>query len=235
MARTRLSRRRETKSKKNLYLTLIAIIAIVYLLIKFGIPLLVNFSLFVSQIGRNEETNTIVQKTYIAPPILNPLPEATNSAKITISGKAFKNQSISLYINDELIAKESTDDKGEFLFSETLDNGQNEIKVNATYDNNKSDFSATSTIIFDNKSPELTIESPSDGQTFHKGDNVIEVTGKTDVNTDVTVNGFWAIVNDNNQYIYDLTLKEGENEILVEAVDNAGNKSEKLIKVNYSS
>ncbi len=235
MARTRLSRRQDKKSKKNFYLTIIGIIIILYIFFKFGLPLLVNLSLFVSQIGKNSEQTVNVQKTYVSPPVLNPLPEATNSAKIVISGKAFKDQTISLYINDDLISKDATDDKGEFSFTELLDKGENEIKVKAKQDNNESDFSYASTVIFKDKSPDLTIDYPEDGQNFEKDNNKINISGKTSLDADVTVNGFWAIVDENNIYSYSLNLKEGENEINVVAVDKAGNKSEKSIKVNYSS
>ncbi len=234
MTKTRLSRRQDKKSKKTLYLTIIGIIAIFYLLFKFGLPLLVNLSLFISQIGKNEQSNTNNQQTYIAAPFLNPLPEATNSAEIIISGKAFEKQTISLYINNKLISKDNADKNGEFLFSENLEKGENEIKVKAKQENNESDFSSVSMIIFEDKAPDITIDYPSDEQSFGKGDGKINVSGNTSPDTNVTVNGFWATIDENNNFSYTFNLKEGENQINVVAIDKAGNKSEKSIKVSYS-
>jgi bacillopeptidase F len=234
MARTRLSRRLEKKSKKNFFFATIGIIVIIFLLLKFGIFLLANLSLYVSHIGRKENVTKSNQKSYIAPPILNPLPNATNSASIVISGNAFKDENISLFINDVKVDNQSTDEKGAFSFSENLDKGSNEIKTKAKIGSNESDFSDVFNIVFEDKAPQLTIDSPSDGQSFGKGDSKIPVTGTTNVSTSVTVNGFWAVIDENNHYSYTLNLKDGENQIIVVATDLAGNKSEKVVKVNYS-
>jgi bacillopeptidase F len=234
MARTRLSRRLEKKSKQSFLLTTIGIIVVFFLLFKFGIPMLANFSLFISQIGKKEDVGKTESTSYVAPPILNPLPNATNSASIVISGRAFKDQSISLFINDQLISKQSTDNKGEFSFRESLDKGSNSIKTKAKQQNNESDFSDTFNVTYEDKSPQLSIDSPTDGQSFSKTDNKALVSGKTDSGVDVTINGFWAIMDENNQYSYSLTLKNGENQISVTATDQAGNKTEKTIRVNYS-
>jgi hypothetical protein len=234
MTRTRLSRRLEKKSRKNFLLKLFGIFIILFILVKYGIPLLANFSLFISQIGKKDELSNSKQNTYISSPILNPLPTATNSAKIVISGSASKSQEIFLYINNELLDKQQADEKGTFSFSEELNNGNNEIKVRAKQNNAESDFSEADNIVYLNKSPQLTIDTPTDGQKFLKGDENIQVTGKTDPNTSVTINGFFATIDENNQYAYTLNLKSGDNNIQIVAVDNAGNKTEKSIKINYS-
>lgn len=212
----------------------IAIIAVTIALFKFGIPLLVNVSLFISGIGKNNETVKNEQKTYIAPPTLDPLVSATNSAQIKITGKAFKDQKISLYVNDRFIESISTNKKGEFNFEYTLESGTNEIKARVKQGENQSDFSPIQTITYGNKQPLLEINSPTDGQSYSKDSKIIDVTGKTDSNVTVTINDFIAILDENNNFRYALTLHDGDNEILVSATDTAGNKTQKSIKVKYS-
>jgi bacillopeptidase F len=84
----------------------------------------------------------------------------------------------------------------------------------------------------------LDVSSPSDGQGFNKNQvntgNTINVAGKTDQGVSVTVNGFWAVVDDNNNFSYTLPLQNGDNQIKIVAVDLAGNKTEKDLKVNFS-
>jgi len=231
--RSRRQRTFERDSRKNLFLSLLGIIVVLFALFKFGIPLLANFSLLISG-----QTTSSEQKkdefSFINSPILNSLPSATNSAEIVITGKSAKKSQIELFINDSLVNKASANSKGEFEFEHTLSEGNNKISVR-TRDNDKtSDFSQNFDVIFDSKAPELSINSPSDSQSFSKDQNKAQVSGKTEADSTVTVNGFRAIVDGSGNFSYNLPLQNGENRIKVVASDLAGNKVEKEIKVSYS-
>lgn len=232
--RSRLYRQLERDSKKNIFLSVFGIIVLLFVLLKFGLPALVSFSLFLSgskQTAQSQQNSTEI----ITPPQLNPLPSATNSANFVLSGKAQPQAVIDLYINDNLLDKTQTDRNGGFSFNSTYLKGDNKIYVKARLDNKTSDSSDTIDVLFKNTSPSLTINSPSDGQQFSKDQNSINVSGTTDSGTRVTVNGFWAIVDQNNNFNYQLKLQNGGNDIKIEAIDQAGNKTDKEIKVNYSS
>ena len=238
MRRSRLTRSVEKKTKKTIILSTIGIIIIMFIMLKFGLEFLVNFSLFISNSKNQQTAVSTNQINYIAPPILNPLPNATNSAQIIISGKALKNQTIYLYINNNQQDQVQTDPDGNFTFSETLNAGDNQIKTLAQSNNKKSDYSNEFDVIYKNNKPTLDVSSPSDGQSFNKNQvgtgNSIEVTGKTDAGVSVTVNGFWAVIDINNNFSYTLPLQNGDNQIKIIATDQAGNKTEKDLKVNYS-
>lgn len=234
MARSRLSRRMEEKTKKNLLLSVLGIILVTLLVFKFGIPLLINLSLFLSWPRGNQEQFKNKELSFIAAPILNSFPQATSSAHITISGQAVKGQTINLYINDNLIDKTKTKENGSFLFEETIGPGENTIKAKALIGDKESEFSKLITISFKSSPPFLNISSPSDGQSFAKDQNTANVQGTTDSDVKVTVNGFWAITDSAGSFSYRLPLQNGENKIKIVAVDIAGNKTEKEIKVTYS-
>ncbi len=221
------------KTKRNLLLSVLGIIVIVFLVFKFGIPLLVNASLFLSG-SRNNERSVNQNPSFIAPPIINPLPQATSSANIIISGIASKNQTISLYVNDNLIDKMKTKNDGTFSFNESIKEGENTIKTKAIENNRESEFSNPVVIAFKNAPPSLNISSPTDGQSFSKDQNVAEIKGATDQDVKVTINGFWAIADSIGNFSYKFPLQAGENKIKIEAVDLAGNKTEKEIKATYS-
>lgn len=233
MARSRLSRRMESKTKKNLALSVLGIILIVLLVLKFGIPLLVNLSLFLSGSQSKEETK-IQNSSFIDPPILDSFPEATASANIIISGAASKEQTINLYINDNLIDTAIAEDNGRFSFRQTLKPGENNIKAKAVINGKESDFSNTIAIFFKSARPSLNLSFPSDNQSFSKDQNVAEIKGTTDLDVRITVNGLWAITDSNGNFSYRLSLQNGENRIKITATDIAGNKTEKEIKINYS-
>lgn len=234
MKRSRLSRRLEKQGRKNIIFSIFGILFVFFALFKFGIPLLADFSLFVS----NNDTKSASEKqklNFIAPPLLNPMFNATNSANINVSGVSSPKQTIELYINEELVNKITTEDDGSFKFTDIKLNGtENILKAKAIIDNNESDFSKPISVLFKNSNPSLTIESPSDNQNFSSDQKSIEVTGKTDAGVKVTINDFWVIVDETGKFSYNLTLKDGENNIKIIAIDEAGNKTEMEKKVTYS-
>jgi len=207
---------------------------ILFALIKFGIPLLVNLTLFVS--GEKTQTSTSNKTAFfIPPPTLNFEYDATNSARIKISGSSSPNQIINLYINDNLVDKTETKNDSSFSFETILIPGENIIRARATTENGReSNLSESLTITFKSGAPSLEIKFPSDGQAFSKDQNTVEIKGTTDPYVRITINNFWAIIDENNNFSYTLGLKDGENEIKIVAQDQAGNKTEKSISVTYS-
>lgn len=233
MIRSRLSKRMEGKTRKNLALSILGIILIALLVLKFGIPFLANLSLFLSGSQSKEQVN-VQSPSFIAPPVLDSFPEATSSADIIISGVASKKQTINLYINNELVDTTKSGDDGKFSFKEKITPGENTINAKAVTNEKESDFSNNIITAFKNAPPSLNVSSPSDGQSFSKDQNTAEVKGTSDSDVKVTVNGLWAITDNNGNFSYNLPLQNGENKIKVAATDLAGNKTEKEIKVTYS-
>jgi hypothetical protein len=233
--RSRLTLKTEKRTRKTIVLTSFGILIILILLIKFGVNLLVGFSVFLAGTKNQSPTNSSSSsEAFIASPVLNPLPGATNSAKIDISGKSQPDKIIELYINNNLKDSAQADKMGNFLFSQTLFNGENQIRTRAMKNNQLSDFSTSFSVFFKNTTPSLTVDYPSDGQSFSKDQNSINVKGKTDSGVTITVNGFWAIIDENNNFSYNLPLQNGDNQIRIIATDQAGNNSEKNLKVSYS-
>lgn len=232
---SRLSRRIEKKTKKNLILSLLGIIIIIFLILKVGIPLLVNFSLLIAnQKDKSTTSQNTTNPSFISPPVLNPLPSATNSAALVISGNGNTGQTVRIYINDNLIDETPTKKDGSFSINETLKKGTNTIQTKSELNGKESDFSNSIVVTYSDTKPSLEITSPSDGQTFSKDQNTAPVSGKTDPDVKITVNGFWAIVDDNNNFSYSLPLQNGDNQIKVIATDNASNTTEKDIKITYN-
>lgn len=223
----------EQKTKKNLLLSILGIILVLLFVFKFGLPLLINLSLFLSGSKGSQEQLDKKDQSFIAPPILNSFPQATSSARITISGVASKDQTISLYINSDLIDETKTEENGNFSFEPTLRSGENTIKVKTVVGNKESEFSKSVTVVLKSAPPSLKITSPSDGQSF-KDQNTVDIQGTTDSDVKITVNGFWAITDNQGLFSYRLPLQNGENKIKIIATDIADNKKELEIKVTYS-
>lgn len=234
--RSRLARRLEQQSKRNLLISALGIFVVLFLLFKFGLPLLINFTLFISGFKNSQDTSSEKSVSFVSPPVLNPLPSATNSAEVTISGSAPQKQTVMLYLDGGLVGKMKVDKDANFLFENIeLSKGTNTITAKAMDEKgNESENSDPITVLLKTDSPQLSIDSPSDGQSFAKDDKTAQVRGKTDSGVKVTVNNFWVIVDENGNFSYQLPLRDGENKIAVVAVDEAGNKAEMERKVNYS-
>ena len=233
--RSRLSRKIQQQNQKALIGSIIGIIIVLFLLLKYGLPFLVNVSYLVAG-SKNQETTTKEEKGFIASPILHALPTATNSATFTISGTSVTKGTVSLYINDDLVDKKTVEDDGAFSFDDVkLTKGENKIKTKITEGKKESDFSREVILIYKDSSPTLTIDSPTDGKTFSKNDDrTLSVTGKTDPGVKVTINDFWAIVDEEGSFSYSFPLQNGENKITFTATDEAGNKTEAQRKVTYN-
>lgn len=235
--RSRLSRKLERQTRNTFLLSVFGIAAILVVLIKFGVPFLTNFSLFISGSDyKNEQIDNKNKKVFIQAPILDPLESATNSAKITIKGIASTEQTIDLYINNEIVDKTKTKKNNSFVFEDiTLASGENVIKAQATTkESKKSEFSNEIIVVYKKEAPKLSVDSPNQDQSFSKDDNPIKVSGKTNPGTRVIVNDFWAIVDEQGNFSYNLRLQNGDNTIKIVATDEAGNKTEMERKVKYS-
>ena len=163
------------------------------------------------------------------PPIFLEVPEAVNKTKIDLKGSSVPKTKIELFVNGPKEASVLTDISGEFLFTNVkLNEGKNTIfaKANET----KSDVI---TIRYDNEKPKIELETPKNGEKIENLNNRIEVIGKINEEATVKVNGRVAIQRPDNSFSILLGVREGDLEIIIEATDLAGNKSEEKLSVTY--
>ncbi len=231
--KSRLEQLSHKRYARNIILIIIGFFFLILVFFFYGVPLLINFSLFVENFrGSNESSISVNNSNYIPPPVLNLLPSATNSAQITISGSALPNQTVKLYLNGKYIKQIKSDEDKNFVINNViLANGENDIKAKSIESNNKeSQYSQNIHIVYKNKSPALEVKYPNDQQIISNSSN-INVEGKTDGDAQVTVNGYWAIIDNLGNFSYLLNLQKGDNKIKIVASDEAGNKTEKEVVV----
>ena len=90
----------------------------------------------------------------------------------------------------------------------------------------------------DNTAPLITLDNTSSaaeyGVDYAVSEPVVKVSGALNEPGEVRINNMPAAVGDDFKFSLDITLKEGENDILIEAADVNGNKSEsKRLSVRY--
>ena len=233
MVYSRLIRHEEREQRKRLIFALGGMLGLVIFLFVFGLKILVGFSLFVDRMRGSAPQQTQTQEL-ILPPMLDLLPEATNSATITITGKSDTGLKIALYIDDEEAITLPVKDDGTFTFTKRLAEGEHTVSAKAKNDKEGvSDLSNILKVTITRKKPELTISSPTDGARIVGDNNTIVVKGKTAPDNSVTVNDRLAVVSSDGSFSYTHKLSEGDTTLRIVAKDPAGNDTSEERRVSY--
>lgn len=232
---SRLARFEEKKLKTRLIFAVIGMLLVVTLLIVFGFRLMIGFFIFLDQMRGKNPTEQSQSTALVIPPYLDPLPTATMSGRLTITGRGQPNATIILYINDSESRRETIPDDGIFsIVSQNLPEGTYTIRAKTADNNgNTSNFSNTITTTIKKRPPILTISSPIDDMIVSGDDNMLQIEGKTDEGVDVRVNDRFVIVKSDGSFTYPYPLEEGENTLTIQAIDQAGNMTQVEKIVTY--
>lgn len=232
--RSRLTRTQARQTKKQIIVFSIAIVITLFVFINFGPTVLTAVGGILS--GKKNTFTLPSSKNVLDAPSINQPFTATDSAKIKISGKtSYKEAEVELFVNDSSENMVSVRDDGSFVFDNVpLQQGDNILKVRVTKGKDLSDFSSDYLIkLLKSGAPKLDVSFPQDNATLQKGDQEINVTGTTDSENSVTVNGFVAIVDSSGNFSYYLKLNEGDNSINIVAQNPAGRSTTKTLKVTF--
>ena len=224
-----------------MWLNIVGIIILVAALWFGGLTLLSNIDVFWHILGRDQSAEQVTtNEDTVAPsrPQLNALPTATNESRIEVSGVAEAESTVTLMLNNRLITETFANNEGAFSFENVLlVKGNNAISVIATDEaDNKSEPSREARVTLSTEAPDLTVDSPSDGAEFTgDAERTITVSGTTTPGAVLTVNDTRAIVGDEGDFSLALSLhRDGDNEILIVAADQAGNETEYALTVKYN-
>lgn len=173
-----------------------------------------------------------------AKPFLQSEKEYTNEDKVKLTGVAGSGQKVQLFKDNNKEKEVVVDGEGKFEF--------NDIEINTNQDSTtefyvvskndrgeESELSNTVKITYDKKKPDLTISSPNNDDRIKSFSRSLQVTGNTESDSKVTVNGKVASVNQEGVYSATIALVDEVNEIKVEAEDTAGNKTVATVAVYF--
>lgn len=220
-------------SKKTISLGLLTIL-LFGLIVVFGLPLLVKFSILLGE-AKNKKNDEVVEK--VLPPMIPRLIlpfEATNSSRISISGVADPGVTVELLKNDVSLSKVKTTESGDFVIPDVdLETGENIFNAIAVADKGgSSELTKPLKVIFDDQAPEIILENPkTDTLSVDSADYT--VLGKSEKGVSVTVSGRLAMVDDNGNFKLKVQLSIGKNELEIVVVDPAGNEVRKIVTIVY--
>jgi len=233
--RSYLKRNEESRHIKRAIALTISTIAIGLLILFFGLPAIINFSSFVAGL---KKSNTPVEVNDTTPPIVprfDTLPEATNNAKLKLSGTtepgAFVTIEYGIY-EDEVVAGSD----GSFNLIINLKEGDNTIRAySEDSSGNKSTEVVTADVKYDTTPPKFDVETPSNGSTFYGSkQRQVTISGITETDSQITINDRFVYVEEDGKFAFATTLSDGENKFIVKSTDAAGNSSEKELTLNFT-
>jgi len=230
----RIAIEEKNNQKKAITFVGLSIVTIVVLFF-FGIPLIAKFVSFISDFSKKDTPITVNDNTPPAPPRFNNLPDGFNKQQIDISGNTEEGSTVTIFIND-LSNEVVSDNYGEFNILADLKLGENIIYATAKdQSGNQSVESNRYVVVYDNEAPQITIKSPSSGQSFYGQDQKeIEITGNTDPKSSLTINDRFVSVTDSGDFKYKFSLNDGENSLNFKAIDIAQNETEKTMTVTFT-
>lgn len=232
------SRRVKTEEKKNIrkaYIFIFLTIALLTVFFIYGIPTIVKFAAFLTEIKRTSTKIEVTDTTPPPPPRFEPIAEFTKEDKIDISGQTEAGASVKLTLNgkeNEIVANS----EGHFTYSFSLIKGENTVVAKAVDQNgNESIDSEKITVFLDKDAPPITINKPNDLDQFYGAkERQIVIEGQTEEDAVVNINGRMVVVENDGSFSYFTTLSDGANNFTIKVHDQAGNEVEKSLRVTFN-
>lgn len=232
------SRRAKVEEKKNIrkaYWYIFLSIASLAILFFLGLPLIIKFAGFFTNLGKSDKPVDVSDITPPAPPQFNEFDEFTSKTSLKLEGRSEDGAIVTLTFNNK-DSEAVANSEGKFSFDVDLNKGENSFYAKATDQaGNEGQVTDTFKIYFDNEKPELSLESPSDGETFYgSGQRQVNIKGSTDPDAEVFINDRFVTVSDDGTFSFATTLSEGINDFNIRAVDKASNETSVSISLNFN-
>jgi bacillopeptidase F (M6 metalloprotease family)/putative cell wall-binding protein/subtilisin family serine protease len=158
----------------------------------------------------------------------------TNVPEIAVAGRVDMDSLVTIYVNGEEAAQTQAEN-GLFEAVVTLEDGENVITATAEIATGVTDPSQPVTVVLDRVVPEVAVEAPEDG--FITNKQVVTVSGHAfdQYLAKILVNGSPIEFAPDGSFSTKVMLDEGENTIVVEALDLAGNTGADSVTVHLDT
>lgn len=225
----------EKRNSRRAALMIMGTVGVIILAVMFGIPVLVKLAVFVGDMNSARQGGEKTDLIPPAPPWIEITYSATNSAVQNIWGYSESGARVVLTRNSKSVGSVEAADDGRYeVTGIRLDEGNNLfVAVAVDPAGNKSGESQTVNLKYLEGAPKLEIDAPGDGAEVTGSSNRLDVMGKTDSGVRLTINDRWVTVNASGEFKWQAQLVSGENRLKIAVVDEAGNRTEKELVVNY--
>lgn len=223
--KTRLMDHEEQRMIRRILIAGGATVLLLGLIFFGGVRALISLGTLFDRMKGNQVTTNDTNNFLIAPR-LEPLDNATNSAKLQVIVDSQKDMTIELFANDQSLGEEKVTDSNNAVYSGVfLKEGSNTLYAVAKDTSGKTSQPSTKLqVIYDATPPKLEVTTPTDRQTITDSRDV-KVSGKTEVSAALTVNDSPITVNPDGMFTTTIHADKGEGKATVIATDSAGNQT----------
>lgn len=229
-------KRIQNKSRRNFFISLIIIIALLYIAFAWILPNLIGGLGFIKNFTNpSKKIASLDNQVSLAPPVLNIPFEATNTAQIDISGYSTPGAKVELFIDDDKKQTVDVSADGSFNIDDiALSLGTNNIFGKTLDEQGKESLpSKNLKILYDNEKPTLSMAEPEDNKVINGGDKKVKISGKSEPGTNIYINNTQVIMDKEGNFSTTLDINEGDNDLIIKAVDKATNVTEISRRVTY--
>jgi len=171
------------------------------------------------------------------PPYIYRIPNYTNKDSVGISGTAEPSSKIQLFLNKEKVEETIADKDGQFNFGEVNLKEKTNTFYGITLDQNgnSSVESRDRIIMVDKDKPKIELEKPEAGKSYLSKVRSMEVVGKTEPLSTITINGSYKVpIDKEGNFSYSIYPTNGSNKLQMEVIDKAGNTSKKEVFYSFN-
>lgn len=230
---SRLIRKERSKLMKQ---TVWYVLSAVLIVGTFVFVVLPNFARIMDFVLNTDSTPVATgdQREVIQPPILSAPAMATNSAQLKIEGSTLPDTEVTVVFNGSQMDTISPKEDGSFSYLLTLQDGDNTVAAFSTTKSGvESKVGKEYTVFYDREKPLLEVTSPVDKTTFNSKEKIATITGKTDTDSKIRVNGRFIYPRADGTFTTQYTLADGENILEITALDEAGNEMTQKLTLTY--
>lgn len=228
---SRLANVEERRHKKKAFIYAFLSFLILMAFIFYGLPTVAKFSTVLTDL--RPKTADESDKIPPARPRFLTQSLATNSATLTLRGINQVGTEIFLFQNGKELGSVKTNDTGSFEKEIKLIQGNNKLVARAKNEKGvESQNSDTLEIILDISPPDITITEPKDTSFTEER---VTIKGEIDEEAEVYINDKIIVLDDQNAFSQSVNLSSGDNNIVIRAVDKAGNETKLELTYNRSS
>jgi hypothetical protein len=231
MTNSRLERVRSRKAGKQGVIYLVLAVLLIIATILWGLPAVAKIT---GILIKTDDNPVMSDEQRPTPPIFSDIPEATYSAKVKIAGFAQPGLDVILYMNGAEFERKLVSESGTFNFDKVvLTEGENTAYAyTSTPRDLRSEQSKTYVIVLDTTMPVVTIDTPRNAEVFRgQTQRITNFSGSVnELGSKVYIGDRMVIVQPDGKFTLPYQLIEGDQEVIIKAIDKAGN--EKISTIN---